>query len=131
MRDPVDNEQSDGDAPRSSRIVIPSLEDVMPHIVEASRSGIGMVGSVKSRDLGGGTAIFVLDLGEGNGLLAQLADLPSIYLMLARHMELDAAAFTIADDVMEPTDNWVRVDQPTADSLLGGDRHTIEKVFYD
>lgn len=103
----------------------------MPHIVEASSSGFGMVRSVKSRDLGGGIAIFVLDLGEGSGLLAQLADLPSIYLMLARHMEPDAAAFTIADDLMEPTDNWVCVDQATVDSLLGGDWHTIERVFYD
>ena len=103
----------------------------MPHIVETSDYGIGPVGSVKSRDLGGGQALFILDLGEEDGLLAQLADLPSIYLMLARHMDLDAAAFTIAEDVMEPTDNWVPVDRATADSLLAGDWETIERVFSD
>lgn len=103
----------------------------MPHIVEASSSGIGMVGSVKSRDLGGGTALFILDHGNEVELLAQLADLPSIHLMSARHMDLNAAAFTIAFDVMEPTDNWVSVDRATADSLLDGDQEAIERVFYD
>jgi len=131
MADAVDDEQSAGDALQSSRIVIPSLQDVMPHIVETSSYGVGPVGSVKSRDLGGGQALFILDLGEGDGLLAQLADLPSIFLMVARHMDLDAAAFTIADDVMEPTDNWVPVDRATADSLLAGEWETIEKVFSD
>lgn len=103
----------------------------MPHIVEASTSGTGMLGSVKAHDLGGGTALFVLNHDKDDEILAQLADLPSIYLMLARHMDLNAAAFTIAFDVMEPTDNWVSVDQETADSLLDGDWETIERVFYD
>lgn len=103
----------------------------MPHIIETSAYIIGSVVSVKSRDLGGGTALFVLDHGKDNERLAQLADLPSIYLMLARHMDLTAAAFTIADDLMEPTDNWVSVDRATDDSLLDGDSDTIKKVFYD
>lgn len=103
----------------------------MPHVIEASSSGIEMVGAVKSRDLGGGTALFILDQGKENQILAQLADLPSIYLMLARNMDLNAAAFTIAFDVMEPTDNWVSVDRATADSLLDGDQETMERVFFD
>lgn len=103
----------------------------MPHIVKADNFGIGPAASLKSRDLGGGIALFILDLGKEQELLAQLADLPSIYLMLARNMDLNAAAFTIAFDVMEPTDNWVTVDRATADSLLDGDQETIERVFYD
>ncbi len=110
-------------------MVIPSLDDVMPHIDKTSSYVIGSVVSVTSRDLGGGVALFVLERGNGEGLLARLADLPSIYLMLARHMDLNAAAFTIADDVMEPSDNWRPVYRSTADALLRGDPEVIERVF--
>lgn len=129
MPDPVDSEQPAENSPQSSRIVIPSLDDVMPHIVKTISYVVGSVVSVTSRDLGGGVALFVLERGNGEGLLAQLADLPSIYLMLARHMDLNAAAFTIADDVMEPTDSWIPVDRSTADALLSGDPEAIERVF--
>ena len=129
MPDSVDNEQSVDAASRSSRIVIPSLDDVMPHIEEISSTDVGIVGSVKSLDLGGGVALFVLEQRNGKGLLAQLAHLPSIHLMLARHMDLNAAAFTIAFDVMEPTDNWITIEQSTADALLSGDPEALERIF--
>lgn len=74
-------------------------------------------------------ALFVLDSGEPGGLLAQIADLPSIYLMTARHLNIEAAASVLADEVMEPSDNWVRIDLPTAESLLSGNMETIDQVF--
>lgn len=114
--------------PVSTRMVIPSLDDVIPHLREASASGIGMRGSVRTRDLGGGGVLVVLDLGAALGLVAQIADFASIFLMTARHMSLDAAAFTIAQEILEPG-NWTPVDGPTADALLRGDPKAIERFF--
>lgn len=111
-------------------MVIPSLEDLMPHLREASASGIGVHESVMTRDLGGGVVLVVLDLGVEHGLVAQMADLPSIYLMTARYVSIDAAAFTIAQEILEPG-NWAPVDRQTAVSLLGGDPDAIERVFFD
>lgn len=113
----------------NKRVVLPSLDEVLRHIYEASRSGLGLRGTIRSHDLGSGVALFVLDSGEPGGLLAQIADLPSIYLMTARHLNIEAAASVLADEVMEPSDNWVRIDLPTAESLLSGNMETIDQVF--
>jgi hypothetical protein len=128
MPETTDNEQPANESPVSARMVIPSLDDVIPHLREASASGIGLRGSVTTRDLGGGVVLVVLDLGAEYGLVAQIADFPSIYLMTARYMSVNAAAFTIAQEILEPG-NWITVDRPTADALLNGDPQAIERVF--
>lgn len=128
MPETVDSEQPADESPVSARIVIPSLDDVIPHLREASASGIGLRGSVMTRYLGGGAVLVVLDLGAEHGLVAQMADLPSIYLMTARYMSIDAAAFTIAQEILEPG-NWIPVDGLTAGALLNGDPEAIDRVF--
>ena len=128
MSETVDSQQPADESPVSARMVIPSFDDVIPHLREASASGIGLHDSVMTRDLGGGVVLVVLDLGPEHGLVAQLADLPSIYLMTARYMSIDAAAFTIAQEILEPG-NWIPVDGLTADALLTGDPEAIDRVF--
>jgi hypothetical protein len=128
MSETVNSEQPANESPVSARMVIPSLDDVIPHLRDESESGILLNGSVTTGDLGGGVVLVVLDLGAEHGLVAQMADLPSIYLMTARYMSFNAAAFTIAQEILEPG-NWITVDRPTADALLSGDPQAIERVF--
>jgi hypothetical protein len=128
MPESVDDQQPADESLVSARMVIPSLDDVIPHLREASASGIGLRGSVMTHDLGGGAVLVVLDLGAEHGLVAQMADLPSIYLMTARYRSIDATAFTIAQEILEPGD-WIPVDGLTADALLNGDLEAIDRVF--
>lgn len=129
MPDPVDRRQSEEPAYPSSRLAVPSLDDVMPHIAKTISYANRQRASVRSRDLGGGVALFVFDIGDGKGQFAQVADFTTIYLMLARNRSLNDAASIIAEDVMEPTDNWISIDGPTAEALLNGDPEAIDRVF--
>lgn len=128
MPETVDDQLSGNESPASARMVIPSLDDVIPHLRGGGPSGIGVHESVMTRDLGGGVVLVVLDLGVERGLVAQMADLPSIYLMTARYMSIDAASFTVAQEILEPG-NWAPVDGLTADALLSGDPQAIERFF--
>ncbi|MGV3732443.1 MAG: hypothetical protein ACO1N6_03470 [Microcella sp.] len=110
-------------------MAVPSLDDVMLHIAKASSYATRKGASVQSRDLGDGVALFVFDIGDGKGQFAQVADFTTICLMLARNRSLNDAASIIAEDVMEPTDNWIPVDRATAQALLSGDPAAIEHVF--
>ncbi len=101
----------------------------MPHIAKASNYATRQGVSVQSRDLGDGVALFVFDIGDGEGLFAWVADFTTIHRKLARGRSLKDAASLVAEDVMEPTDNWIPVDRATAQALLSGDPAAIEHVF--
>lgn len=96
---------------------IPSHQDVSTKFAELLRQRHPIASVVVSRSVTDVGSLFVVDFGRPYGIRAQYVDLDRIFLMLAQHMDYPSSVFTVADAILEPSDDWVLVD-PTDETLL-------------